>query len=139
MEQQDKTTLYSFKLLMSTWGIVIDIEGFSEPDVKRDRIGQVKLSEMVWLSIAHPIQRTHTETAFIIKGIEDVIEKIEDCISKPVKIVIQEIGRLPCDYQEEGLYYAIRGWAAEHFNFEEEDINVQFDSKQNVYVFPELC
>lgn len=134
MKNENEITKYTFKTFTSD---LIYIEGFSEPVIKRDRIGQLKLTEMIWVSMDHCIQRTPIETNFILSGLENIAEKIENQISKPIKIVFQEIRRLSCDCQELGLFYAVQGWAAEHFGFEIEEINIQFDQNLSVHVFPE--
>lgn len=132
-------TTSSLKILKSTWGISIQLTALhkesnlvSSKYFITDRIGLnnnligIRLSEK--------------EIIMLISGLRWVSEEIENKIEGNKSIVIElvKLELADTDFQEEGLYYGIAKWASDHFHFSLPHYSVNFDKKDNKYIFPEI-
>lgn len=77
------------------------------------------------------------ENQLIEKALNFVAEKIISKVgnSNYVLIKITDIDFNPCDYQPEGLFCAVIGWASQEFDFAVPNINVEFNKNSNYYSF----
>ncbi len=76
------------------------------------------------------------ELPYLVKGLEIVQKKIvERSIYKDTLIIIDNLQYSVCDFQEEGLTVAIIEWASKAFDFSKPVIEVDFQKKNNRYVF----
>ncbi|MEO0471436.1 MAG: hypothetical protein AAF206_17530 [Bacteroidota bacterium] len=124
--QQTSSTL---KILKASWGIHISVEGQAVKSAsKRFALDlafdfpKLSMEEMMWLQ----------------KGFNRMVRPVFNKSGHIWQVSITSLGIIPTDYQEEGLYYAMALWMAEHFELDLPDFPCHFDARTNRYVFPEL-
>ena len=81
---------------------------------------------------------TEREQELLLHGLKWASPFIEKNIKQDITIHITHLSFNVCDYQPEGLFYAIAHWASKHFDFELPSYSFSFHKKQNKYNFPDL-
>lgn len=134
--------IYSIRKRESSWWInikiIAEVENCKNIDFKDDLIN---VAEGIWLKYA---DKTFIENEifcdddlpYFIKGLKLVQTEIKrNSVYDETLIVINSVQFNPSDFQEEGLIVAIIEWASKAFNFQPPTINVDFDKKNNKYIF----
>lgn len=130
-----KTVIY--KIIKSTWGIWIKITA----KVAKANVSAIPISNHIYLKKEikkKNIVLNETELDYLTRGLKWISDQIEEQIQQPISIIIEEIQIIYCDYQEEGLFYAIASWAAEYFKFKLPTYQYEFNKTKNRYEFPDL-
>ena len=120
---------YRFREIQTSWGIAIDIdlEFVSEANSLND---YVQITSQVFLKRG---VLTLQEITLAKKGLELIRE---DCISSP--IAISNVSFNPCDYQEEGLPWAIAFAISELLEVSPPSVEITFDGQRYSFVSAEL-
>ncbi|MBU2709158.1 hypothetical protein KCM76_24395 [Zooshikella marina] len=118
-----------FKILKdSRWGIVIDLKGdYSISD--GSGLIHLDLSSLIWISGE---ERFCLERAIDLVG-DKLKAKIRD--NKDLSIIILGIEFNPCDFQVEGLTWALVQWVSEVFEIDTNFTSVTFNKADNRYEF----
>ena len=123
-----------FRIIKSSWGIYIEI---TAKTINNDKNGVI-ISDKIYLEITKSNFLNTDEIEFLIKGLKKVSKQIETRISKPIKIVIEDIVIVHTDFQKEGLFYGIIQWASEYFKFDMIDYHFGYNKRTKKYIFPDI-
>ncbi len=133
---------HTYFVCKSSWCINIKIiAGHTNFDKNNVDLNTIKIADGIWLKFADkPIFENEffydDELPYLVKGLEIVQKKIvERSIYKDTLIIIDNLQYSVCDFQEEGLTVAIIEWASKAFDFSKPVIEVDFQKKNNRYVF----
>ncbi|WCO03467.1 hypothetical protein [Psychroserpens ponticola] len=133
MEKQF-TSIYRIREYGLSWGIRIQISARIEKDS-----GGIKISHnLFYENKVENIKLTTQEINLLLAGIKWVNSLIINKIKFPIKIVLEKIELNECDYQSEGLFYAIAFWASETFKFSLPQYEFKYDEENGKYIFPNL-
>lgn len=130
-----KTVIY--KIFKSGWGIWVKVTA----RIEEANISDIPISNRICLKKGiknKNIVLSETELDYLTRGLKWISDQIEEQIQQPISIIIEEIQIIYCDYQEEGLFYAIASWAAEYFKFTLPTYQYEFNKIKNRYEFPDL-
>ena len=123
------TTTSTFRILKSSWGIWIQITGTSK--ITNEQTHTIKS--------AHPnFGLSPEESKFIEQGFKWITGKFDLAENTAYQVNIDNIQIADCDFQAEGLFYAIAFWVSEHFGFEMPQFRYSFNKEENRYEFPDL-
>jgi len=125
---------FAFRLLKSTWGIAIDLQG--QAQFRREAPSALILAgERTWLD-ASRIKLADPDITQLASGLSHASPMIErQHASGHVVVQVRRVEYTPTDYQPEGMAAATFGWAAEEFDLELPQVEVDFDKEANRYVF----
>jgi hypothetical protein len=130
---------YSYRLIKSSWGIAIDVTAECTSKsifCKKNESVVVDICPGLW-GVIFDDRIPKNEVQFIWEGLRHICKSI--LTKSPYKndtlITIHSVEFNFCDYQPEGLAPAIIGWAANALGFDEPELNVVFDKKENKYKF----
>jgi hypothetical protein len=123
-------------LLKSSWGIVIflDMEEVREPVVQEN---DILVANKIYLRVDR-LERLQQETAerMFSEGVRSLADLIFGQLAgKTVCFHVRAIDFNYTDFQIEGLYCAIREWISTYYNFNIKPVRVEYDVKQNRYIF----
>ncbi|NRR92406.1 hypothetical protein HSX10_12585 [Winogradskyella undariae] len=128
------TSIYKIREYGLSWGILIKISARIEKDN-----GGIKISEnLFYENKVENIKLTTQEINLLLSGIKWVDSMITEKTKHTTKIILEEIELNECDYQSEGLFYAIAFWASEAFEFNLPDYKFVYDKENDKYIFPNL-
>ena len=128
------TSIYKIREYGLSWGILIKISARIEKDN-----GGIKISEnLFYENKVENIKLTTKEINLLLSGIKWVDSMITEKTKHTTKIILEEIELNECDYQSEGLFYAIAFWASETFEFNLPDYKFAYDKENDKYIFPNL-
>lgn len=114
------------------WGIIITING----KLTHKKIDTNMVIGNLYVDISNVEYLSVTEKEFIVKGIKWIYSYSK--IKEATTLTITKLVLNPCDYQAEGLFFAIANWLSKELNFEMPKYEYYFDSLNNKYVFPLL-
>lgn len=127
---------YKYILLKSSWGIVIflDIEEILNPVIRES---DVQVSDRIFFRISDTKKnQKQTIETWIRAGFNSLSNEIYKQIGN--KCVCYDIKSLDfnyVDFQEEGLYCAIREWISKYYDIHISPIEVTFNRETNKYIF----
>jgi len=124
-------TEYKYRLRdkEATWGIAIGLlVKVTELDSIEGNKVNVVFSPNIFL--------TGDEKDYLIKGFESIYKF--EAISKNYKFEVEKVEFNDCDFQKEGLYFAVIQWASKHFGLKTPKYNHSFNKLDNKYVFDDL-
>lgn len=125
-----------FKLLKTSWGIVvfIDIEAIVGEAISDF---DIQVTDHFFLKLYWKPNPYKTEVLnWLARAIIDIADQLPT--SHQICFNIVELDFNECDFQEEGLYYAMLEWLAKKYQLELPPIDVYFDKEMNRYIFPKL-
>lgn len=125
---------FALRILKSTWGIAIDLQAQSRI---LDEVpgGLIKAGERTWLD-ASKIKLGDQDISQLASGLSLASPMIErQHGSGHVVVDVLHVDYAPTDYQAEGMAAAMLGWAAEEFDLDSPQVEVEFDKEANRYVF----
>jgi hypothetical protein len=130
------TSTYTYRVLKSSWGILISLEA----EVRMDEKGgahAVPLGDGIILLDATPGDGlAEPAMEMLARGLRPLTAEIRSkLLNGPATIAIQGIRYNDCDFQEEGLTVAMIGWATSEFGLSQKEIPVAFDRDENRYIF----
>lgn len=115
---------------MTSWTIYIEVDG----DIIYGRTtNSVQVTDNIRVDISTAIGLDEDEKRLIIEGIKWVLNHIPD--SKEITIFIKQVNFNVCDYQKEGLFFAIANWLSKKFRFDMPKYEIKFNKKINKYEF----
>lgn len=133
---------YLYSIRKSSWWINIKIIAQIENCTNvQSKDGLIKVGEGIWLKYAdEPLIENEIFCSeympYFVKGLKLVQEEIKrNSLYEENLIIINSVQFNPSDFQEEGLTATIMGWAAKAFSFQTPTINIEFDKKNNRYIF----
>lgn len=120
-------SVYKYRLRdkNATWGIAIDL------DITFDKISDNK----------NNIAYNYEDSVFILGEEKVMIEKAllylttQDTTGDSFRFLIKKVAFNDCDFQKEGLFFAVILWAQNYFSFKAPSNNYVFDKKNNIYLF----
>jgi hypothetical protein len=110
-----------YRVLKSSWGIVIDIKGNIEEINSTENEFQIAEKSLT------PAEKEQVKRA--LKSLSDNFH------GKKYSICLQEITFNDCDFQIEGLYWACRDWLSKALNIKVNDPEVTYNAKARKYIF----
>ena len=135
-----KKTKYQYRVILSSWGCAVDIQGALSPAGTSTHIGQ-KVAENLSLAVL-PKGLEDEELQFLRLGASLAGAHIKEpfSVDADMVLVIQEVEYNECDFQVEALACAVIGLLEEMLGEPLLDIPVSFDASRNRYEFefPEL-
>ncbi|QXP78815.1 MULTISPECIES: hypothetical protein [Winogradskyella] len=132
--EKNFTSIYKIREYGLNWGILIKISARIEKDN-----GGIKISQnLFYENKVENIKLTTQEINLLLSGIKWVDSMITEKTKHTTKIILEEIELNECDYQSEGLFYAIAFWASEAFEFNLPDYKFVYDKENDKYIFPNL-
>jgi hypothetical protein len=130
------SSTYNFRIIMSSWGIAIDItaEAISRSDYSGDA---TEIKDGLWLAIETNRVASNTEHQYLATGLRLVAKEMQNVIATngPLVVRVLDIWFVPTDYQEEGLACALAGWMSQQFGVTYQMPHVHFDNGRNRYEF----
>ena len=123
-------TTYHFRVLLSSWGIAIDLDGV---------IHGSNLPNA--LPVDHGISFLNSTTlnpVAVNAGIIDGIKLMRGQIREKHPVTTVEVTKLefnPLDFQFDGLQYAVAEWIAEELGGQKPDYVVNYDPLKRKYIF----
>lgn len=124
-------------MFKASWGIVID---FSSDVILYSNYNHkekcYKISDGLWCIILD--KALSNEEILYIKNSLTLISKkiiLKSIYKTDTLIIFNEIYYNPCDYQINGLTFAVFEWAKNIFNIQIPNYKVDFNSKKNKYEF----
>jgi hypothetical protein len=127
---------YTYKVLKSSWGILITIKAGVLKGEEIDRPGIPVADGISLEDSTQGSALSNSEMNMLAAGLRPLAADIAAAVSgTSVKIQVQEVEHNDFDYQEEGLAAAIFGWAIRQFGLTQREIPVTYDGFNKVYVF----
>jgi hypothetical protein len=125
---------FALRLLKSTWGIAIDLQAQAQFLLEAPS-GLILAGERTWLD-ASKIKLAEQDITQLASGLSLASPMIErQHASGHVVVEVLQVDYTPTDYQPEGMAAAMLGWAAEEFELDLPQVEVDFDKEANRYVF----
>ncbi|WP_299122600.1 hypothetical protein [uncultured Tenacibaculum sp.] len=121
--------MYCYKISKSSWGIIVllEIKTYSEIDYN-----SFKINDNLYLKLDN-CRLTKPYYIFLINGLKWIESSIN--MQEKLMISIESIEFSPCDYQDEGLFFAIASWASDYFKLEKLSYDYVYDKNINRYIF----
>ncbi|MCP4134175.1 MAG: hypothetical protein GY754_24595 [bacterium] len=131
-------SVYKYKVIKSSWGILILIKAeIVEKDIfDSTDYFDIKIFDGLYCSIL-AANLLDSGIDYILTGLKRVSSQIKASpfLKYNTCIVLHSIEFSLCDFQEEGLEAAIIEWAAKTFKFDKPKIEVNYNKKLNKYEF----
>lgn len=128
---------YKYQLLKASWGIVIYLN--VDEILNGDKLeSDILIAHRVYLRLDDSIQWYTKDIAlkYISAGLKDLTDLIKMRVPEStVCFHVKSIDYNEAHFQEEGLYCAIQEWISQYYKLEINPIMVEFDNRQNRYVF----
>lgn len=125
--------MHTYRILgKAMWGIVITIDAVIHGGQKENcpRVG------LISLDISNVGYLSEQEKNYLTCGVRWVYDLIK--IENETLVKIESIRFNPCDYQAEGLFFAMAEWLSKEYDFEMPEYSYHFDKENNRYIFPML-
>ena len=124
---------YHYRLHKSSWGIAIDLTA----ETITNTGGVQQVADNLYLRVDASVKLSVEELAYLVQGLRLVANQFQSIStsSEPIVVRVLALEYNPCDYQPEGLAYAMMGWAAQEYGFEPPAIQVVFNRQLNRYEF----
>lgn len=126
---------YKYVLLKTSWGIVIFLE---VEEVLHPQIGEVdiRVTDHLYLRINEPYKlKSAIIVKWIVLGLSNIADKIFEKARAVVCLNLKALDFSYSDFQEEGLYCAIQGWASVYYGIEVDPVKVEYDPENKRYEF----
>ncbi len=128
------TSIYKIREYGLSWGIWIQISA----TIEKNNEGKNISDNLFYENKVKNRKLTTQEINLLLAGIKWVSPMIIKKIKSPTKIILEEIELNECDYQSEGLFYAIAFWASETFEFSLPNYEFTYDKEKDRYSFSNL-
>jgi len=127
---------YNYRVIKSSWGIAIDITAEVLP-LADSRYAAIEVRNGLWLSVDMGVELTQQEHQMLTIGLRLLNGDLDRIVQRdgPLVIRVYDVSFNPVDYQEEGLAYALAGWAAQQFTIPLTLQPVHFLKQENRYIF----
>lgn len=126
---------YYYRVIEAGWGVAVGLAAEARPASDRGATA-TEICEGMWLEI-QPSWLSDDEREHLKRGLLKVAVPLRqhNPFNGPVLVRVVDLHYNPSDYQVEGLFCAICGWAAATYGFEVPKIEVSFDKTKNRYLF----
>ena len=124
----------TYKIIKTGWGIWIQIRA----KANFRPIDDTAHAALLTLNILPKSFDSPLFHKYLLAGLHWVEEEIRASTNHPINVVVEELLFNPCDFQDEGLFYAMADWASDYFGFELPAYSYSYNEKINRYEFPDL-
>jgi hypothetical protein len=125
---------FELRLLKSTWGIAIDLRAQAQFLLQAPS-GLIMAGERTWLDVSK-FTLPDQDIMQLAAGLALASPTIQlQHASGHVVVEVLHVDYTPTDYQSEGMAAAMLGWAAEEFDLDLPQVEVDFDKEANQYTF----
>lgn len=123
--------MHTYRILgKASWGIVIRVDA---EVIDGRTLNSVYIHDNVYIDTSGLGFFSNEEKAQIRKGVNWVAHYLKN--TEDITIRFNSVGINPCDYQEEGLFFAAANWLSKEFNFDLPSYSVVFNKHDNKYEF----
>lgn len=130
---------YKYILLKTSWGIVIflDMEVLENPEV---RSSDEEITKNAFFRIDTDLKlKREIVSVWFKKALNELLQQFPILKEhKNLCYVLRGLDFNLVDFQEEGLYCAVREWFSNYYNVVVAKIESYYDSGGNKYIFPGL-
>lgn len=124
---------YTYRMFKTGWGIYIELdasllEGKTAP--------AAAVFENLWLDCSAITYLNRDEQQLLLEGARWAMAQCPPEAEQT--IVLRRLYFNPCDYQKEGLFFALAHWLSQTFQFDLPLYTCFYDQASNRYIFPLL-
>lgn len=121
--------MYCYKISKSSWGIAVLLEIRTYSEINYNSF---KINDNLYLKLDN-CGLTKPYYIFLINGLKWIEGTIN--MQKKLMVSIESIEFSLCDFQDEGLFFAIASWARDYFKLEKLNYDYVYDKNINRYIF----
>lgn len=122
-----------FKIIESSWGIIIEIKGKIELFSSKNISGIVKIDDFLFLDLSKYEYMSDENKNKIINGLVWVNNLIPK--DKKIVLIVEEFSLNPANFQIEGLFFGMAQWISSYYNFPLPDFHYKYSKTTNKYIF----
>jgi hypothetical protein len=129
-------TSYKFRVILSSWGIAIDIDADIER-VAEAPVEAIMIADRFFLRLGEEVRLPAADLEAFVAGLSRIAPAVSDTLDEGAIAVVElhEVHIAHADFQTEGMEAAAIAWACDSLKIEMPRIKTSFDAGENAYMF----